>query len=259
MNVVVQAIILSSQTLGEKDVRLELLSAERGRLAAVAKGGRKSLKRFVNTLEPFSLIQAHLRGGKVNLPPFLDQADLLNPFENLRFEPLTFAKAAYLSELVECFFKVGTGQAFFSFFEESLYVLNKGLDFWPLLKISFELSLLKASGFFPYLGESCLRCEKPLKRDVFFSFTEGGVVCENCAFEEDFALDLKLLAFLNHIAHVSPMRLRIIKPGAENLKRAERLIENFVLRVLNQEINSLRVLKEMFNNKSLANSHGGRP
>ncbi|OAG27353.1 DNA repair protein RecO [Thermodesulfatator autotrophicus] len=257
MSVVVKAIILSSRTVGEKDVLLELLSAERGRLSALAKGGRKSLRRFVNTLEPFSLIQAHLRGGKINLPPFLDKADLLNPFENLRLNPLAFTKTAYLGELTECFLKPGTGQNFFYFLQESLSVLNAGIDYWPLLKINFELFLLKTSGFSPHLGKFCLRCDQTLNKEVFFSFSEGGVVCGNCAFEEDVLLNLKILAFLNHISGLRPLRLRIIKPDAENLKKAEQLVESFVLQLLNREVNSLRVLKEMFNNKSLLAENGG--
>lgn len=239
--------MLTAQTVAEKDVLLFLLSPGWGRLTALAKGGRKSKRRFVNALEPFSHLRVHLRGGKGGLPPFLDQADLLNPFEGLRFSPSSFIKASYLCELVEGFFSPSTGQEIFLPLLRALGSLEREDCPWGLLKLHFELQVLKASGFFPRLGE-CSRCGGLPRRPFFFSFQAGGLVCAACRGEEDRPLSPPTLSLMRHAAALSPEKLRRLHPGPENLAQAGKIIENFLYYHLDREINSLRILKEMLKN-----------
>ena len=247
MNLTTEALVLSAQTVAEKDVLLFLLSPRWGRLTALAKGGRKSKRRFVNTLEPFSHLRVHLRGGKAGLPPFLDQADLLNPFEGLRVSPLSFVKASYFCELVESFFGPSTGGEIFSPLLQALTSLEQGDCPWGLLKLHFELRVLKASGFFPRLGE-CGRCGGLPRRLFFFSFRDGGLVCAACRQEEDFPLSPPTLSLMRHAATLSPEKLKRLHPGPENLAQAGKIVENFLCYHLDREINSLRILKEMLKN-----------
>ena len=244
MILVTEALVLSTQTVAEKDVLLLMLSPRFGRLSAVAKGGKKSKRRFVNALEPFSHLRVHLRGNKIGLCPFLDQADLLNPFEGLRLSPLKFALASYFCELIEIFFRPGTGKEFFPDLLESLALLEETEKYWPLLKLHFELTLLARSGFLPHLS-SCARCGRELSKAVSFSYTAGGVVCLICAEENDIRLSPETLAFLRHLTRLSAQNLNRLRPSAENLRQARQAIEKFLLFVVDREINSLRILKEM--------------
>ncbi|WP_022854159.1 DNA repair protein RecO [Thermodesulfatator atlanticus] len=250
MNFIATALVLNAQTVAEKDVFLSFLTAEKGRLAAIAKGARKSRKRFVNTLEPFTLIKAHLRGGKRHLAPFLDQADLIEPFEPLRLDYGAFFQASYLGELLETFFKPGAGKNFFPFACEAISCLAEKKAPWSLLKLNFELALLRESGFSPHLGTHCLQCGKILQEEVYFSFEEGGVLCRACAHENDYLLWPSTLAFLRHISKLKPSRLKCLRPYAENINQAGKLIERFLLRVADCEIHSLRILKDMYNETS---------
>jgi len=81
LRVVTRGLVLNRYEVGESDLLLVLLSPTLGRFSALAKGARRSRKRFVNVLEPFTLLRAHLRGGRKGLAPFLDQADLLESWE----------------------------------------------------------------------------------------------------------------------------------------------------------------------------------
>ena len=51
-----QAIILSTRVFGESDKILRFLTLRSGKLTGIAKGGKKSQKRFMNTLELFNHI-----------------------------------------------------------------------------------------------------------------------------------------------------------------------------------------------------------
>ncbi len=244
MRRVTEALILYQQTLGEKDLFLFLLSPELGRFNAVAKGARRSKRRFVNTLEPFNLIRAHLRGGRASLPPFLDQADLLEPFEPLRLDVRRYVLAFYLAELTECFFRPGTGQEAFPYLREAwCFLAQKGPS--PLLKMALELRFLAISGFFPEL-ETCVRCERKLRPPCAFSLADGGAVCAFCQREEDLSLSGAALAALRHLGRTSFQALPRVKIKEGVRLEAERILELFLRRVLDREINALRVLKEMF-------------
>ncbi len=258
MTFVTSALVLYSQPLGERDVRLRLLSPERGLFEVVAKGGKRSKKRFVNILEPFSFLRVHVRQGRVShLPPFLDQADLLEAFERLRSSFLHYLKASYFCEIVESLFKPHTGQEAFKPLLKGLYILAGERDFsWPLFKLHFELQMLARSGFMPRFKE-CVRCgQKPQTERFFsfkeggvvwrfFSFKEGGVVCKNCFHEGDFLFPPAVHTFLGHLLQMPVEKLSRLRPAAENLKQAGKIIENFLLFVVDREINSLRILKEM--------------
>lgn len=246
MNFITTALVLNSYTLAEKDVRLYMLSPEKGIFEAVAKGGRKSKKRFVNLLEPFSLLRVHLRKGRISyLPPFLDQADLLEPFENLRSSFVNYLRASYVCELVECLFRPFSGQEAFRPLLQVLYLLNASPPPWALLKLHFELQMLHLSGFAPKLKE-CSRCgKKPSGKRRYFSTRDGGVICEGCFREGDLFLSPAVQAFLQHLTRLGFEKLSRLRPAAENLKEAEKIIEEFVLFVVDREIGSLRILKEM--------------
>jgi DNA repair protein RecO (recombination protein O) len=52
-----QAIIMRTKEFGETDLLVTLLTPDKGRLKGIAKGARKSRKRFVNCLDVFSLVE----------------------------------------------------------------------------------------------------------------------------------------------------------------------------------------------------------
>ena len=48
----IQAIVLSTRVFGESDKIVRFFTLQSGKLTGIAKGGKKSQKRFMNTLEP---------------------------------------------------------------------------------------------------------------------------------------------------------------------------------------------------------------
>lgn len=59
-----EALVLRAQKLGEADRIVTLLTRERGRIRAVAKGVRKTTSRFGGRLEPFMMIDVQLHEGR---------------------------------------------------------------------------------------------------------------------------------------------------------------------------------------------------
>ncbi len=234
---------MHTREVGESDLLVVLLSPKWGRFTAIAKGARRSKRRFVNALEPFTLLRVHLRGGKPGLAPFLDQADLLDPWEPLRLDPWRFALASYMAELMESFAQPRSGEELFALFLEALEVLSK-TEPDISLKLSFELKLLEATGFLPEL-KRCVRCQKAGNSLLGFSLEEGGAVCRVCLQERDVVLSPKGIGLLRTLPGYPLTKLNRIQLSDEVLLQAAGLIEKFLVRILGYEIKSLRIWKEL--------------
>src|SRR6266498_2966054 len=176
-NHVTPAIVLRSRPFGESDKIVSFLTENYGKLTGIAKGALRSRKRFVNSLEPFALI---------NLC-FQDR-----PHSNLAFRQLInsldrISYAAYLVEITDGL----TGEreenpAAFQHLKEGLVYLEENGTSLHFLTF-FELKLLRLAGYQPVLG-SCKRChkEKGQLNDVVashwnFSPVDGGILCDPCS------------------------------------------------------------------------------
>jgi DNA repair protein RecO (recombination protein O) len=174
-----RAVVLSNLDYGEADRVVTLLSDERGRLAAFAKGARKSKRRFSGALEPFTLLKVRLaetRGDMVRL----DAAEILDGFGELRLEIGRVARASYAAELVRELCRDHEPHPdLFALLVRFLEALaRKGGGAETLMR--FELAALAMAGLMPRL-DRCGRCGKLAGPDSLFDPEHGGVVCPNCA------------------------------------------------------------------------------
>jgi recombinational DNA repair protein (RecF pathway) len=93
-----RAVVLRSVDYGERDKVVTLLSRERGKLSAFARGARASRRRFGGVLEPFTLVAAEVseRGGDLW---GLEDAAVERAFGAIRGDLLRIACASYAVEL----------------------------------------------------------------------------------------------------------------------------------------------------------------
>ena len=92
-------VVLKGFDIGESDVVVELYTVRWGRVHAVAKGGRRSKRRFVNKLEPFSYLRLLLAGRERGLMR-LQEADIIRPFFHLTEDLRRILYAFHALELV---------------------------------------------------------------------------------------------------------------------------------------------------------------
>jgi DNA repair protein RecO len=117
-----RALVITKKNKGE-DLYICLLGEESGIFWCVAKHARKSRRRFLNILEPPSLIQAYLRKSKFSQNIIIEKAELENLFEEIKNSLLKILIAWFSIELTRAV----------SFSKDTFEVL---LNF--LLKISKE-------------------------------------------------------------------------------------------------------------------------
>jgi DNA repair protein RecO (recombination protein O) len=217
-----EALILRSIDFGESDRILHLLVPEIGRMPVIAKGARRSVRRFSGTLDLFSHIKIQVDVRRPNSLARLDQASLIDPFIEMRSATARFALGCYLLELFDRLAPERGVRAdmrrLFSFALEALkMVADRDPD--PRLRTLIELRALDALGLRPEFSH-CVRCGSvPEGRGpIGFHIADGGVVCDRCC------------AQLNGIMRVQPGTLRALDRGLQlDFERLDRLAMSGVL------------------------------
>jgi DNA repair protein RecO (recombination protein O) len=174
------AVVLRSVDYGESDRVVSLLSRERGKVSAFARGARASRRRFGGALEPFTLVAAELRERTGADLLGLESVTVERAFGEIRGDLARIACAGYASELArELVRDHEPHEALFDLLVEYLGVLDSAPARPPALR-AFELGALQATGFMPRL-DACARCGGGLdERALPFDAEQGGVLCGEC-------------------------------------------------------------------------------
>ena len=178
------AIVLRARPYGESDKIVTFLTEDFGKLTGIAKGALRSRRRFVNSLEPFSLVTLRFQDRAHDNLAFLIGADLLFGLRQLASSLERISYAAYLVEITD---------GLISEREENLAVfqhLRDGLQYLDEIGSSlrfltyYELKLLHLAGYRPAL-DVCQRCGQARSQaglgQWHFSPADGGVLCDSCS------------------------------------------------------------------------------
>jgi DNA repair protein RecO (recombination protein O) len=178
------AILLRSVAYGEADRVVTLLGRETGRVSALARGARKSQKRFGGGLGVAATGQATLRERSGAELLSLESFEVLEARIGLGQEVARAAHAAYALELCDKLCAARHPEpALYDWLDELLTLLERGPATALRLRV-FELGLLDRLGLAPVLA-SCVGCGRVDLDDrdelVRWHPARGGVVCGACA------------------------------------------------------------------------------
>ena len=178
------AIVLRARAYGESDKIVSFLTENHGKVTGIAKGAKRSRKRFANSLEPLSFVNLRFQDRPHGNLVFILAADLLLGFKTLASCLDRIAAASYLAEITDGL--IGEREEnplVFRHLKDGLTFLeNNGASLAFLT--SFELKLLRLAGYQPAL-EGCKRCGKQhpdgLTGRWYFSVMDGGLLCQRCS------------------------------------------------------------------------------
>jgi DNA repair protein RecO (recombination protein O) len=178
-----EAVVLRTHKLGEADRIITMLSRNRGKIRAVAKGVRRTSSKFGARLEPFSHVDLQFAVGRTL--DVVTQAESREAFG----EPLTGNYPAYTAGQVMLEtadrLVVEEGEPSlqqYLLLVGALRVLNHGTSDGPraasMILDSYLLRSLAVAGYAPSFTD-CARCGV-VGPHLAFSPGAGGVVCETC-------------------------------------------------------------------------------
>jgi DNA repair protein RecO (recombination protein O) len=255
-----EALVLRAVDFGESDRIVHLLVPDVGRLTAIAKGARRSVRRFPGTLDFFNLLRVHVERRRPHAMARLEQASLLRSFPAMRADPTRFAMGCYLLELLDRLAPEGGARAdmrrLFAFALDALRAASeRPVD--PALRTLLELHALQALGLRPEL-RSCVRCARDVGEqggEVRFHVADGGALCGRCAPAAADAMPVRLgtLRALDQGLRFELGQIHRLVLGAETLEEARRLLGRFGRFHVGVELKSARFLEERLS------MVGGRP
>lgn len=181
-----QAVVLRHRDLGEKDRVITLLSPERGKLSAIAKGARQTKSKLAAVTQPFVLARFFLAHGR-NFD-IVTQTVIEDAFVHIATDLLKTAWATYLCELCDVLPENLPDEELFEAITLALGHLDKagGRSEVELVGRWFETRFLSVLGYNPVIGR-CVACGTKISIPsadaatlVAFSPARGGTLCGAC-------------------------------------------------------------------------------
>jgi DNA repair protein RecO (recombination protein O) len=182
------AFIINKTDYGESDIIITLFSASRGKISCIAKGAKRSRRRFPGSLELFSQISFN---GFIKHPLALtriDECQLLTPYLAIQESLKGYLNGCYFLEIINrCAAERQCNRKIFELLGDLFTFLSTvpyNRNFNCRIRL-FELQLITLLGFKPELSQ-CLDCGVKLNHDNLrehsfnFSPQNGGLVCNHC-------------------------------------------------------------------------------
>ena len=175
-----EAMVLWSHALGESDRIVTFLTRSVGKLRGVAKGARRSRRRFGSNLEPMSRVRLTYFEREGSELARIEAAELMESFYRLQEDPERAAALACLAEVAGAFAREQQeDEAYFRLLHVVLKAIRDGLDLDRAARY-FEIWTLRLHGVLPPLG-ACGRCGSALSsRGGLYDRREGCVLCRRC-------------------------------------------------------------------------------
>lgn len=177
------AIVLRGRPYGESDKIVTFLTRDWGKVTGIAKGAKRSKRRFVNVLEPFTHVQLRFRPSRTDELAFIFGCELLQSFRGPSRDLQRFALASYVSELIDVMVTGReSGHETYTLLLDSLLVLEEAAHISPAFLPALELQVLAHTGYAPHLID-CQQCGRELQIDEstwVFSPSVGGLLCAQC-------------------------------------------------------------------------------
>ncbi|MDE6875732.1 MAG: DNA repair protein RecO, partial [Lachnospiraceae bacterium] len=176
----VNGMVLSAMPMGEYDKRLTILTVERGKINAFAKGARKPNSSLLACSQPFSYGEFTAYAGRDSYT--VTNAVISNYFPELREDLERLYLGMYFCEFADYFTREGNDEReVLGLLYQSLRALGSGKFPAALVRRVYELKLVSIEGEAPQVSH-CVHCGK---RDggglSYFSLEKDGILCDSCA------------------------------------------------------------------------------
>ena len=236
----VTGMVLAVMPVGDYDRRLTILTKEKGKIAAFAKGARKPTSALLACSQPFVFGTFVLYEGR-------------NSYTVMRAEDVN-----YFAEMREDFSAVYYGMYFCEFASHvtreelpaadeltllyySLRALTKPSIGMELVRAVFELKFMQLLGVEPQL-HACIKCGKTEKLHGF-SAVGGGMLCKDCGVSaETVLLSESTLYTMQYILSAPLKKLYTFTVSKEVLEQLQISMKRFLRVHIDCEMKSLELL-----------------
>lgn len=208
------AIVISGRDLGESDRLMTFITRCHGKVRAVAKGARRSRKRFLNALEPCTMLDIRVVPARTTGLGRLDSAEITESYPAIRGSVKKFMLASLCCELADLWVQEGDAHGdIFDLLQWYLCTMSEESS-GVMTTLVFKTRILSMAGY-RQAWDHCVRCGAGIDgTSINFSMETGGCICASCSSgngtgQNIAAGTLKSLAFMDsqRLSGVSRLRM----------------------------------------------------
>lgn len=242
-NIVLTGIVLHAMPIGEYDRRVTILTRERGKISAFARGARRPTSQLLAATSPFSFGEFEFFEGRSTYN--LLRAGIKNYFRELSLDPVAVCYGFYFLEAADYFSQENNDEIdLLKLLYQTLRALESDTFDNSLVRRIFELKALQIEGVYPNFF-SCQICGKREKLN-FFSIKYHGMVCQDCPREQgEFFVEESALYTMQYIVSSDIGRLYTFAVSKEVLSKLSMVLNRYFAVHISHKFKSLDILKTM--------------
>lgn len=240
-----KGIVVSEMPIGENDKRLVMITKDKGKITAFARGARKTNSMLLAGSQLFSYGEYVLYKGKSSSYN-MKQVQLIETFHSLRSDIDILAYSLYVLEFCEYITQENVpNNRLMKLMLKTLQVLVKGVMDYDLTMRIFELKAMSYIGYTPYVS-GCVNCGKVEDND-YFSTNLGGVVCKSCSAGEKSLVDINssTIYTMQYILATPIDKLYSFKVNTTIIKELKAIMARFIAYHLNHKFKALDFLLQL--------------
>ena len=240
--------VLRCLSYGESDLIVTFYSNDFGKLKGIAKGAKRSKKRFANVFEPFSLTNIIFTRKSRDMLAFIESCEIIDHYDVVRRDLEKTLIASYFIDLTDHFSPEGKkNEKMFELLQTFLTLLGTQKASDAVVRF-FEMRMLKLAGFEPTL-DRCIMCKTPVTNGIAYYFyaNEGGIKCARCANPEryDQSISAGTVRTLLLGKDMDIDKIKLIALSDSLAVESRNILAGFIAHVLSREVKSLKVMEQV--------------
>ena len=241
-NIVVTGMVLQVMPIGEYDKRITLLTKERGKITAFARGARRPNSQLLAAANPFCFGEFELFEGRSAYT--LARATIQNYFRELTGDFDATYYGFYFMEFAEYYTREQNDETqMLKLLYQTFRALTKKNISNELIRCIYELKAVYINGEGPQVFQ-CVKCGSA-DAPVVFSVRQGGIICKNCINEVKDAveIDTSTLYAMQYIAGSSIEKLYTFTVSENVLKKLKKIVSGYLSFYVDKTFKSLEILE----------------
>ncbi len=241
-NIVLTGMVLSAMPVGDYDKRVTILTKERGKITAFARGARRPNSQLVAVANPFCFGEFELYEGRNAYT--LSKANVKNYFRELTLDVSSAYFGFYFLEFANYFCQENTEEKeFLKLLYQSLRALESPHFDNNLVRAVYELKAITLAGIAPSMF-SCMRCHKTENLN-YFSIERSGIFCGNCKKElKTYKISDATRYTMQFVISQSVEKLYTFKLSDEILDELRYIMKKFIEYHIQHKFKSLEIIEQ---------------
>lgn len=242
--ITVTGMVLAATPMGEYDRRVVILTKERGKISAFARGARKPNSALVGVTGPFSFGEFTVYEGRTSYT--LMSASVSNYFQELRLDVEGAYYGFYFLEIAGWYAREANDESELLklLYQTCRALVNPNIPN-RLIRRIYELKALIVNGEGPQVSE-CICC-RTRDQEMMFSVKRGGLVCGRClergGYPDARTLLPSTLYTLQYIVSSPIGKLYTFVVKEEVLEELEGIVTDYLAEYLEKSFKSLEILE----------------